>query len=311
MSLVDVVVVSYNSREQLHGCVEPLVGVGDIRVAVVDNASTDRSLEAVEGLSITTLPMPRNGGFAYGCNAGWRIGEAPFVLFLNPDARIDEVSVRRLARVLEDDDRLGAVGPKIVEPDGRLAFSQRRFPRLRSTYATAFFLHRLFPGAAWADEIVRSEDAYGRPGSPEWISGACILVRRRLLEELGGFDERFFLYCEDKDLCRRIRTVGYDIRYEPSAVCRHDGGASAPRTMLISVAAESRARYADKHRGPVGAWLERLGIALRGLTHAFVTRGGLRSRAEHARSSLRVLLRRDRRIGPAQAVTSRLDRGYV
>jgi GT2 family glycosyltransferase len=278
---VDAVVVSYNSREELRACVAPLSGAEGVDLVVVDNASTDGSLEALLGLPVTAVQLCRNGGFAHGCNAGWRLGQAPFVLFLNPDAVLRPDDLDRLAQVLEQEPEVGAVAPRIVGADGVLQWSQRRFPRLRSVYAQALFLHRLLPAA---DELVRDEEAYARPGSPDWVSGACILVRRTLLEQLDGFDEGFFMYCEDIDLCRRVRDAGYGVRFEPAAVAVHEGGASTPAGSMLPVLAASRLRYARKHRGSVAAALERLGIALSALTHAVAARGGRSIRHGHARS---------------------------
>jgi GT2 family glycosyltransferase len=278
---VDAVLVSYNSSGHLRESVGPLSTIEGVRVFVTDNASSDDSVTALADLPVDVLALSENRGFGAGCNAGWRRGDAPLVLFLNPDATIDDQSLRALAGVFEEDDRVGLVAPRILEPDGSLAFSQRRFPRLRSTYARALFLHRIFARAAWTDELVRDPSAYERPGSPDWVSGACMLVRRSVLEETGGFDERFFLYCEDKDLCRRIRAAGYDVRYEPGATARHHGGASAPRAGLLPVLARSRVTYARKHSGRIAASLETLGVALNALTHAVVARGGAERRAGH------------------------------
>src|SRR5947209_1566903 len=129
---VDVVVVSYESREHLRRCVEPLAGTPGVAVVVVDNASTDGSLDTVSDLPLRALALDRNGGFASGCNAGWRVGEAPSVLFLNPDAALDPASLERLGAVLDADPGVGAVGPRIVGTDGSLLLSQRRYPRVRS-----------------------------------------------------------------------------------------------------------------------------------------------------------------------------------
>jgi N-acetylglucosaminyl-diphospho-decaprenol L-rhamnosyltransferase len=267
---VDVVVVSFNSREHLRACVEPLAALEDINVIVVDNASTDGSLKAIDDLNVTSVQLDTNGGFAHGCNAGWRQGGAPFVLFLNPDSVIAPDAVRGLAGVLRENDAIGAVAPRILEADGSLAFSQRRYPRPSITFSQGLFLHRFFPGAAWADDIVRDERAYAESGSPEWVSGACILVRRRALEELGGLDERFFMYCEDVDLCHRLHDAGYDVRYEPSVALVHDGGGSAPRASLLPVLAQSRVLYARKHYGLPARVLERVGLALGEVTHVLV-----------------------------------------
>ena len=287
---VDVVVVSYRSGKELRACVEPLAAAEGIHVTVVDNASGDGSLDAVAGLDVRTIALPDNRGFAAGCNAGWRAGSGRYALFVNPDARIVPAAAETLAAVLDREADGGVVAPRIVDDDSSLDLSQRRFPTLRSTYAHALFLHRLFRRADWASELVRDPADYERPGSPDWASGACLLVRRSVLEELGGWDEGFFMYCEDKDLCRRARDRGYDVRFEPAAVAHHAGGASAPRPSLAHVLAQSRVRYARKHRGRVVAELERAGIALTALTHMAISRGGRAARAGHA-AALRAALR--------------------
>jgi len=290
---VDVVVVSYNSRDRIRACVEPLLAIPSVHVIVVDNASPDRSLEAVDGLQLTAVQLPNNGGFAHGVNEGWRKGSSPYVLLLNPDARIDGPAIDTLVAALDEAPELGAVAPRIVNDDGVLEYSQRRFPRLRSTYARAFFLHRVFPKAPWTDEVIRDQEAYARHGNPDWVSGACILVRRGVLAELDGLDEGFFMYSEDIDLCRRLQLAGYGLLFEPAAVVAHAGGASEPRTNLLPILAGSRLRYASKHRGRAVAFLERVGVALEALTHIAVARGGSAARAGHARALRLAITRPD------------------
>lgn len=268
---VDAVIVSYRSAATLRGCVAPLAALPDVRVTVVDNASPDRSLDAVAGLDVDTVRSPRNGGFSYGCNLGAARGDAPYLLFMNPDARIDAESLAALVRVLESVPAAGLAAPRLVDEDGSLAWSLRRFPRQRSTFAQALFLHRLRPRAAWSDELVRDPAAYGRAGAPDWVSGACMLVRRSAFETVGGFDEDFFLYCEDTDLCRRLWSAGHAVRFEPAAVARHVGGASSGAGETQAIAARSRVLYARKHMGPLGARVQALGVALGEATHAAAT----------------------------------------
>lgn len=284
---VDIVIVSYNSRDRLRAAVEHLVDVPGMRVFVVDNASIDGSLSAIEDLPATTFALERNGGFAHGCNVGWRAGAAPYVLFLNPDARIDATSLAKLAEFLESTGSAGAVAPRIVDFDGELDYSIRRFPRLLFTYAHAFLLHRLFPRLALLDEV-RDENAYTRQHQVEWVAGACVLVRRAALEEIDGLDEGFFLYCEDIDLCRRLWGAGYEVWYEPDAVCRHEGGASAPRAHVLPLLAKSRVRYAEKYRSRAGRIAERAGLAIAAVTHAVLSRGVRRAHL----NSLKILLTR-------------------
>jgi N-acetylglucosaminyl-diphospho-decaprenol L-rhamnosyltransferase len=266
-AIVDVVVVAYNSSETLVDCVEPLAGSPLANVTVVDNASTDGSASVVADLPVHLIESGRNGGFAYGVNIGVAAGSAPWILLLNPDALITPADLETLVRAGEADPAAAVLGPRLLNADGTLAWSQRRFARLRSTWAQALFAHRLWPTAAWTDEVVRDPAAYEAPGSPEWISGACMLVRRSALEAVGGLDERFFLYCEDMDLCRRLRTAGLAVRYVPAASARHIGGASSAPGTTLEIYARSRVRYARRHyrRGLVP--LEAAGIALGAFTH--------------------------------------------
>jgi GT2 family glycosyltransferase len=283
---VDVVVVSYNSSETLPDCISPLVGDSALTVTVADNASTDGSVDVARRLGATVVALEVNHGFAYGCNRGWELGSSPHVLFLNPDARMSGEDVRRLAATFEERPEAGLVAPRIVDEHGALDYSQRRFPRLRSTYAQALFLHRAFPRAAWTDEVIRDGQSYERPGSVDWVSGACLVARRDLLEQLGGWDEEFFHYGEDIDLCRRAWAAGYQVCYEPGVVAVHAGGGSAPRASLVPRLAASRVRYARLHRERVYAWAERGGIALGALTHAILSSQGSAVRKGHLRAFL-------------------------
>lgn len=294
---VDAVIVSYNNESTLPACLAPLLDPVAVTAYVVDNASSDGSCAVASGLRVTLFPQDENRGFAAGCNVGWRAGTAPYVLFLNPDARLDSGSLESLRGVLEREPAVGIVGPRIVASDGSLDFSQRRFPRLRSTYAQALFVHRLLPSARWVDELVTDPAAYDRVGSPDWVSGACLLIRRELLERLDGWDEDFFMYCEDKDLCRRARDAGYDVRFDPFATCIHTGGVSAPRPQLLPVLATSRIRYAAKHEGRVRSFAYRVAIAIGALTHIVAARGGVATRRGHL-SALRRVVALQRRAQP-------------
>ena len=265
---VDVVVVAYNSRDTLRACVEPLARAGSLDVIVVDNRSPDDSAGVVADLPVQVIRAPRNGGFAYGCNLGIAAGDAEHVLLLNPDAAIEPASVAVLCDALRADPRLGGVGPRVLRADGRLAFSQRRFPRLRSTYAQGLLLHRVAPHATWCDEVIRDPAAYERAGSPDWISGCCVLLRRDAVEAVGGLDEGFFLFSEEIDLFQRLAAAGWRAGFEPAATASHIGSGSAAPETMEHIQAYSRVRYARKHGGPVVALLEGVGVAFGALMHA-------------------------------------------
>lgn len=281
---VDAVVVSYNNAKDLRETVQSLSRLETVRTIVVDNASSDNTLATIADLPVTKVAADANRGFAAGCNLGWSLGSSPYVLFLNPDARIDEAALNRLVAVLERNPEAAIVAPRILGDDGTLQLSLRRFPRLRSTYAQALCLHRLAPRSSWTDEIVRSPAHYERPGRQEWVSGACMLVRRVTLDALGGWDSGFFLYCEDIDLCRRVRDLGLEVYFEPAAVVVHKGGASASRASTLQFLAASRVRYAFIHRSRAAALAECLGVALEAFTRFLTARGGAAGAVGHARS---------------------------
>jgi N-acetylglucosaminyl-diphospho-decaprenol L-rhamnosyltransferase len=283
---VGAVVVSYNSGPHLRRCVERLSRCSGVNVVVVDNASTDSSVSSVSDLPVTVFAQSDNLGFAHACNVGWRAAAGSFVLFLNPDAELECAALAQLADVLAADPRVGVVGPKIVDDDGSVAYSQRRFPTLRSTFSQALFLQRVFPAKAWSDEVIRDAAAYESRRDVEWLSGACLLIRRELLERIGGWDEGYFLYSEDTEICRAAWSSGFRVHYEPAAVVRHTGGASAPRSGLLAMLARSRVAYASKNNPPLVALGHRAGIALEALTHMVVCRGGLAQRRGHARALL-------------------------
>lgn len=287
--LADVVVVAHRSREVLRGCVEPLAASPDTHVVVVDTASGDGALETIADLAVERVAAPRNGGFGYGCNLGAARGEAAYVCFLNPDARIAPRDLALLARRLESDSTAAVAGPRIEDESGSLEHSRRRFPRLRSTLSTALLVQRLAPRSAWADEVERDPAGYAAAGRADWLSGACLLVRRAAFERAGGFDEGFFLYSEETDLCRRLLDAGLGTIYEPAARCVHAGGASAPRSALLATQVRSRVRYAAIHEGEANARLTALALALGALAHlplALGRPGGAAGRLAALRAAL-------------------------
>lgn len=245
---VDVVLVAYESAAALPHSLSPLPP--EAAVIVVDNASRDESADLAESLGAHVVRNAENRGFAAAANQGARLGRAPLILFLNPDAVVEPDDLRRLARALASDDRLAAVGPRLVRPDGREQRAWWRFPSPARTWAEALGLHRLRP------------DRPGPRGEVDFVVGACLLVRRRAFEQAGGFDERFWLYGEEADLCRRFRSLGLRVALVADAVARHAGGASGEA--LGGDAFEHFQRGAERfvlvHHGPAGLALHRLGL---------------------------------------------------
>ena len=287
---IDTVIVAYRSRGHIRRCVEELAGRSSIRVIVVDNACPDHSIDAITDLEVQVVRMGRNAGFAAGCNAGARVGTGDAILFLNPDARMRADDARRLAAELDTVRTLGAVGPHLLETSGEDQPSMRRAPSLRTALAEASFLHHLFPHASWATEIV--ESGYDRPADADWLSGAALCVRRSAFESIGGFDERFFLYSEDADLCMRLREHGFRVRYVPSATAIHEGGGSAPRPLQAALRAEARIQYVRLHEHGFRYLAFRVAYALHEVLRlpvaALRSRTHLRGRLEAVRAAVHI-----------------------
>jgi N-acetylglucosaminyl-diphospho-decaprenol L-rhamnosyltransferase len=282
---VDVVVVTFNSGQFIGRCTAPFQRIDWVNVIVVDNGSDDQNLLELPDTCVIQK-LPTNVGFARAANIGWRSGRAPFVLFLNPDAAIDAPSLKQLIQTLDENTHAAAVGPRISSSDGRLEWSQGRFPTLVSAYAQLVGLHRLLPRAPWACEDVMDPRCYRQVSTPDWLVGACLLVRRSDLQAMGGFDERFFLYCEDVDLCARLRATGREILFEPRAHCVHRGQGSGPRSLALLT--QSRLRLAEKHSGMVTQGLVRLALALRAASRLALTGDAATRRRQ--RAALRVCL---------------------
>ena len=279
---VDAVLVAYGDPAPLRRAVLALAGEPDVAVVVVDHDPDAGAAAALRGTAARIVTPPDNRGFGAGCNRGAFEGSAPLLLLLNPDARLEPGALEALRAALAADRRIAVAAPRIEDDAGVLQHSQRRTPGPARTLAMALYLHRLWPGA---DELVRDAGAYARAGDPDWVSGAALLVRRSAFDRVGGFDEGFFLYREDADLCRRLRAAGFGVRYVPEALVRHAGGQSAPRARLRGVHAASRVRYAALHERRAGAALERAAVALGEGTHAVGALGrGRRGQARgHAR----------------------------
>jgi GT2 family glycosyltransferase len=224
-SRVDVVIVHYRTPATLRSCLEAVHRVASEllgRVVVVDNASPGRAVEETAAAypRVEWLRNPRNLGFAAGCNRGIAVGGAAHCLLLNPDTRIESPAIEALVGCMIAHPDAGVVAPRLVNPDGSLQWSCRRYPTLAAVLVRGARLEALIPGPV-DDYLMRDWD-HAEVREVDWAIGACLLLRRAALEEVGMLDEKFFLYYEDTDLCRRMRLAGWKVLYEPAAVVPHE-----------------------------------------------------------------------------------------
>ena len=254
------VIVSYNVAPLLHECLASIAEAAEaggitVHVVVIDNASSDHSVEVARANRNTTVVAnTRNVGFGVACNQGIAIARAigsEHVLFLNPDARLAPDALAALRNALETSPRHAIAGPDLRFPDGRPQPSRRRFPNLATLLVESTPLQWRGGGidgsSGWPliEPIIRRyqcADLADVSGTVDWISGACLLIRVTALAAVGGFDPAFFLYFEETDLAHRLRESGWTCTYTPEARVFHHRSQSADQ----NIGARDRHYYASK-----------------------------------------------------------------
>jgi GT2 family glycosyltransferase len=273
---VTVVVVNYNAGELLESCIELcLQQAGE--VIVVDNASTDESMKAVsrrfgEDSRLRIIRNAANLGFAVACNIGANAASGQFVLFLNPDCALEEGAVSQLLLALASDPKAGMAGGLLVDEDGKeQAGGRRAVPTPWRSFVRVFHLSRFadrWP-RVFMDFNAHLQPLPGAPIEVEAISGACTMVKRNAIRDVGPWDEKYFLHCEDLDLCMRYRQKEWTILFVPGArIIHHQGACSQSRPLFVEWHKHhGMLRFYHKffqrqYPGPL-MWLVTLGVWLR------------------------------------------------
>jgi GT2 family glycosyltransferase len=244
-----VVIVNYKSLEPLLGCLRSLgggaPGVG-LETVVVDNSPGDGAAAGVarEFPGVRWITSPENVGFARAVNRGIAATSAPFVALLNPDCEVRPGALAELLRFHAARPDTGIAAPQILNPDGSLEFSARGYPGAAAFLFNRYsLLTRLLPGNPWSRRYLLTDWDHTSVRDVDWVSGACMCVRREAIAAVGPMDEGYFMFNEDVDWCRRMNQAGWRVRYVPEAVVVHHIGASkgrvAPRVIL------------ERHRGMV------------------------------------------------------------
>jgi GT2 family glycosyltransferase len=247
-------IVSWNCRDDLAACLAGLADAAagvDTEVIVVDNASSDDTEDLLEQRfpSVRLIPNATNRGFAAATNQALAEASGEYLLLLNPDTLLPPGALGELVVFADANPDAGIVAPKLLNADGSLQQSCRRFP----TPAAALFRHtllgRLFPRNRWAAEYVMAEWEHGEAREVDWVSGACLLVRRDLYETIGPLDEGFFWGSEDVDYCFRAHRAGRKVLYTPRPTITHKIGASTNKAPVRTILAFHRSmlRLYRKH----------------------------------------------------------------
>jgi hypothetical protein len=265
---VTIIIVSFNTRAELEACLASIAAAPPSvphRVVVVDNASSDGTPEALRRHwpGVRLIASDRNLGFAAANNLAIREAGSEFVLLLNSDTLVPAGAIDTLVRTLESDAGAVAAGPRLVGADGRpeISFGSMMgpFSELRQKALGRLYARRTPAAVAWIERQVR------RPHRPDWVSGACLIVRRADALAAGLFDDRYFLYAEDVDFCAALRSSGRYILFTPATEVVHLRGASRRQRPAETERAYRRSQVAfyEKHH-PRWAPLLRVYLRLRG-----------------------------------------------
>ena len=259
MSTVSVIVVNHNTCDLLRECLRSVRAEAaglPTQVIVVDNASSDGSVAVVraEFPEVRLIESPSNLGFSKANNAGLRASSSPYALLLNSDARLLPGALRAMASFMETHPDVGIVGPRLLNADGSLQLSCGIPPTPWTEVCNKLLLHIPFPFfkmGDWAHDRVREVG---------WVTGACLLARRAMLDRIGLLDEGMFMYYEDLDLCLRARRAGWKVCYLPDAQAVHLGGATSRGVFGPMLVASGRSSFYffRKHYGDGAVRLLRL-----------------------------------------------------
>lgn len=267
---LSVIIVSYQSRGFIGNCLASLgeaARSATYEVVVADNASTDGSAEYLrrEWPNVRVIETGANRGFAGAANLAIRASSGRHVLLLNPDAVALGGALDVLVDFLDATPNAGVVSPRLLNTDLTDQGTARAFPTpFAGIFGRRSLLTRLFPRNRWSRRYLVGRDRTGdEPFEVDWVSGACLMSRRDLIDRVDGLDEGFFMHWEDADLCKRIKNAGYSVHCVPKArVVHHEGGSRRGwPARQVWVFHQSAYRYYAKHNAP-GAWSPRRLAAL-------------------------------------------------
>ena len=282
--------------------------MGEIRgdMVVVDNDSHDGTADVVANeFPRARTVWSRNHGFGHANNRALMTCNARYVLFLNPDTEIREGTFAELVRLMDDRPTVGLAGCRQVTPDGRLDTTIRFFPNALRAYGEALSAERVLPSRPrWLGEREIDPAAYERETACDWTSGSFMLARREALESAGFFDEHFFMYCDETDLCRRIKLAGWEIRHLPQMTILHHDRKAGVKPHIECLGAVTRKMYARKYFSPGHRALYLGAVLLRHFLRSFYAGSGDLGRQKRAANREVVATMLGRREVPFAAITS-------
>lgn len=229
---ISICILNWNAKDFLLGCLESVFQnvQGKFEVIVVDNASEDDSLLQISRRfpDVHIIKCKQNRGYAVGNNVGIKVCRGRYILILNPDTIVKKNSIEKMIEFMGLHPQAGACGCRLVHPEtGKVEISARSFPTFLPLLWNISYIDRLFPSSRIFNKYLSDYSRKASAQEVDWVTGASLMLRKKTLETVGGFDEHFFMYCEDVELCYRLKQAGWQVYYYPEAEIGHFRGQSS------------------------------------------------------------------------------------
>jgi len=297
--MLSIVILNYNTRELLSEnlrCIQGNTKDIEHEVIIVDNGSTDGSVEFIKKnfSYVNVVKNPCNIGASAGRIKGFSVCRGDYILSLDSDTFVGDNCVSTLIEIMNRDKNIGVVGCKLLNRDGTIQYSAKRFPNLLSEFLNIFFFGRIFLNSKFS-YIIRAGDF--ETVDVDWVSGALGLFRREAYEKAGGFDERFFYGGEDADICYRIKKLGYRVVYTTKCSAVHLGGGTTSKIMneIYNAPHLGKVLFFEKHYGSRSTGIVKLISFFQTITELFgFCLNWLLFPRKRARASFAIVERRER-----------------
>lgn len=252
MTAISIIIVNWNTKEFLKDCLDSIPEAcsdNQYEVIIADNASSDDSSGFIKGryTGIKLIENRENIGFAKACNQAAKMAVGRYLFFLNPDTILQKDSISKLLKFIENESRAGIAGPQLLKKNGGIENSVRKFPLMKDALVRDTILDKIIP--QFKKPRLAQTLPLQKASAVDQVSGAALLIRGELWKKLDGMDERFFMFYEEVDLCRRIKEMGFSVFYLPAAKIIHLGGGSRhkDRGLVFYHSIKSKFLYFEKY----------------------------------------------------------------
>lgn len=259
---LSILIVNWNTRDLAAKCINSILKHAphfDFEIVIVDNASSDGSADTLVNLfghnkHIRVIQSLRNLGFARANNLAFENSHGEFILMLNPDTEVRENALTLMVEYVEAHPGVGILGPKLLNPDGTIQHSVRRFPGIWSSVLVFSGLYRILR----PQKYLMDDFSFEATADVDQVMGAALLTRRSIISDLGFLDDKFWLWYEEVDFCKRVKNAGYSVKFYPKAVVMHHGGEAFVQMPVYErkkTVAKSLIYYFKKHGHFWDIWL--------------------------------------------------------